>query len=568
MFCCNPCSATANTVGPVSVAPGCGEFELVEVRPGRVLRVRHAVPERPPGSETCEDPADREHCTLRCRRRICVYKNGQMYIENSDDGEGEEVVSSGGGSGSGEPLSAKVGEPGPPVATGNSGGAENRSPLPSHSRNNSNTRPSEFGHGKGACSMQSSAASLGGDPSSTQPPTPGIPVTNTQPRRPRRSFFPRFRHRRRKPKKTVLVECERVITSCRGTDSDVVLFFFHGVGGSLEVWREQLRALSALGYECVAPDLLGHGGSSAPDAAAAYTFAALAEDMRFIFRRYAKRRNVLVGHSYGVSFCTFLAHEYPEQVCKVVLINGGGPTPLEPSVCSVFNLPSCVLHCISPCLAWAFLKAGFARQGTKEKQLLRDGNAFSVPPLVLRATMSGQYWPEGDELYHAALTVPTLIVHGLHDRFVPIEEDQRMAEILLIAFLKAVEDGSHMVMLECPEAVNTLLQDFLLWEYRPPPSSQPDATATTPRQEDACEQLGTTAPNHEAPSVGANVEHLSVPTGAIGGNPECVREGAVNGELVMCKADDRDRAKARGQVSPRVEKLARKEKVVNREGVK
>lgn len=74
-------------------------------------------------------------------------------------------------------------------------------------------------------------------------------------------------------------------------------------------------------------------------------------------------------------------------------------------------------------------RAGFARQGAKEKQLLREGNAFNVSSFVLRATMSGQYWPEGDELYHAELAVPVLLVHGMHDKFVPVEEDQRMAEV-------------------------------------------------------------------------------------------------------------------------------------------
>ena len=64
-----------------------------------------------------------------------------------------------------------------------------------------------------------------------------------------------------------------------------------------------------------------------------------------------------------------------------------------------------------------------------------------------------------------------LLVHGMHDKFVPVEEDQRMAEILLLAFLKLIEEGSHMVMLECPETVNTLLHEFLLWE--PEPEAEP-----------------------------------------------------------------------------------------------
>lgn len=74
-------------------------------------------------------------------------------------------------------------------------------------------------------------------------------------------------------------------------------------------------------------------------------------------------------------------------------------------------------------------RAGFARQGAKEKQLLKQGNAFNVSPFVLRAMMSGQYWPEGDEVYHAELTVPILLVHGMCDKFVPMDEDQRMAEV-------------------------------------------------------------------------------------------------------------------------------------------
>ncbi len=46
--------------------------------------------------------------------------------------------------------------------------------------------------------------------------------------------------------------------------------------------------------------------------------------------------------------------------------------------------------------------------------------------------MSGQYWPEGDEVYHAELTVPILLVHGMCDKFVPMDEDQRMAEVQYI----------------------------------------------------------------------------------------------------------------------------------------
>ncbi|KAM4809859.1 protein ABHD8 [Rhinophrynus dorsalis] len=395
---------TPNSVGPVETSETTDGYDFLEVKPGRVLRVRHILPSRPGGGEeeVLDEGKNAGRGLVHCKRRITVYRNGQLVIENLGAALRSEILHC--RNGNSEPAGTLEVELSDFTSTGNEGGGGKEGEVP-----------------------------------------PG-------------------KRRKRKPKKVVLVDCQRRVTGCKGTHSDVVLFFIHGVGGSLDIWKEQLDFFSKLGYEVVAPDLVGHGASAAPQIGAAYTFYALAEDMRCVFKRYAKKRNILVGHSYGVSFCTFLAHEYPDLIHKVVMINGGGPTALEPSLCSIFNMPTCVLHCLSPCLAWSFLKAGFARQGAKEKQLLREGNAFNVSSFVLRAMMSGQYWPEGDEVYHAELTVPILLVHGMHDKFVPLDEDQRMAEILLITFLKVIEEGSHMVMLECPETVNTLLHEFFLWE--------------------------------------------------------------------------------------------------------
>ncbi|XP_042336245.1 protein ABHD8 [Sceloporus undulatus] len=402
---------TPNTVSPLESTESSDGFSFVEVKPGRVLRVKHVAPACPEGAAKAEG-APRKAGAVHCKRRITVYRNGQMVIENLGDAVRSDLL-----------------------------------------------------HGQDGAEPNSHVELEVSEGNATPAPSPNAP-----------SAAPAKR-RKRKPKKVVNIDCAKVITSCKGTHSDVVLFFIHGVGGSLDIWKEQLDFFAKLGYEVVAPDLAGHGASSAPQIAAAYTFYALAEDMRTVFKRYAKKRNILIGHSYGVSFCTFLAHEYPDLVHKVIMINGGGPTALEPSLCSIFNMPTCVLRCFSPCLAWSFLKAGFARQGAKEKQLLKEGNAFNVSSFVLRAMMGGQYWPEGDEVYHAELTVPVLLVHGMHDKFVPVEEDQRMAEILLIAFLKVIDEGSHMVMLECPETVNTLLHEFLLWEPEPISAPEPGPEA-------------------------------------------------------------------------------------------
>ncbi|TDH08765.1 hypothetical protein EPR50_G00101030 [Perca flavescens] len=428
LLCCLT-SKSSNVVVPVETSELADGYEFVEVKPGRVLRVRHIIPDR----QVVEEPTG-QGGSISCKRKITVYRNGQLFIENLGDQASAELKNC--QNGETDPNSIVE------VELTDCGNSSPPATIP-EARSKSVTAGTDGSAETGA---------------GREAPAAGQTGQSQQ-----------LRKRRRKPKRTVVIDCERKISACKGTHADVALFFIHGVGGSLDIWGSQLDYFSKLGYEVITPDLAGHGASSAPQIAAAYTFYALAEDMRLIFKRYARKRNILIGHSYGVSFCTFLAHEYPEQVHKMVMINGGGPTALEPSLCSIFNLPTCVLHCLSPLLAWSFLKAGFARQGAKEKQLLKDNNAFNVSSFVLRAMMSGQYWPEGDEVYHAELTVPILLVHGMHDKFVPIEEDQRMAEILLMGFLKVLEDGSHMVMMECPEAVNTLLHEFILWQPATPP---------------------------------------------------------------------------------------------------
>ncbi|CAG5863803.1 protein ABHD8 isoform 1-T3 [Menidia menidia] len=431
LLCCLT-SKSANTVVPVETSEPADGYEFVEVKPGRVLRVRHIIPDR----SMVEEPT--QGGSVSCKRKITVYRNGQLFIENLGERASPELKTCPNGET----------QPNSTVEVELTDCRNSSTPV-----NIPEPRADSVSAGNNGASETGAAGEA-----------PAAGQTDQQPRK-----------RRRKPKRTVVIDCERKISACKGTHSDLALFFIHGVGGSLDIWGSQLDFFSHLGYEVIAPDLAGHGASSAPQIAAAYTFYALAEDMRLIFKRYARKRNILIGHSYGVSFCTFLAHEFPDQIQKMVMINGGGPTALEPSLCSIFNLPTCVLHCLSPLLAWSFLKAGFARQGAKEKQLLKENNAFNVSSFVLRAMMSGQYWPEGDEVYHAELTVPVLLVHGMHDKFVPVEEDQRMAEILLMAFLKVLEDGSHMIMMECPEAVNTLLHEFFLWEpiTIPPPKKEP-----------------------------------------------------------------------------------------------
>lgn len=90
--------------------------------------------------------------------------------------------------------------------------------------------------------------------------------------------------------------CEQTVNSAT---RDIVIFFIHGVGGSSDIWCAQMKYFSSKGYEIVAPDLIGHGFSYTVRDAKAYHFREIAADIEELFDRYCKRKNVLIGHSYG-----------------------------------------------------------------------------------------------------------------------------------------------------------------------------------------------------------------------------------------------------------------------------
>lgn len=249
LFCCT--SNLTNVVVPEKNSESADGFKFLEVKPGRVLRVKHTIPDR----AVVEQPTLPEG-SFSLKRKIRLYESGQLYIDNLGDAV----------SGAQKRCQNGDTEPNSTVEVELTDGTSSSSPV--------------------------SDLEATSEPGTAGRDDPSVPEAG-------RKALAVLHLKKSKPKRTVVIDCERKISACKGTHPDVVLFFIHGVGGSLDIWRNQLEFFSKQGYETIAVDLVGHGASSAPQIAAAYTFYALAEDIRLIFRRYARRRNVLIGHSYG-----------------------------------------------------------------------------------------------------------------------------------------------------------------------------------------------------------------------------------------------------------------------------
>merc|ERR1712223_899381 len=237
------------------------------------------------------------------------------------------------------------------------------------------------------------------------------------------------------------------------------LFFIHGVGGSANIWSNQLSYFANLGHEVIAPDLLGHGFSSAPDRPKSYTFKKLLQDTQTIFDHFIPRNRecIVIGHSYGCSMAAALTRSRSESVKLLVMCSSGGPTPLCPPN-QLSKIPPSLLACIKPFLKCRY---GSSRKYKARGKAAKVQKVFDIPSYVLHHVMMGQIWPEGDASFHRILSLPTLLVYGMKDPLVSLVEMCEMERTIPKAYLELIPLAGHMLMQDQFEELNIMLKKFI-----------------------------------------------------------------------------------------------------------
>ena len=99
------------------------------------------------------------------------------------------------------------------------------------------------------------------------------------------------------------------------------MIFLHGWPELGLIWRAQMEAFASGGWRCIAPDMRGYGGSSAPAAVDAYTNEQVVRDMAELHDHLGGEPAIWVGHDWGsVIAGSLVAHE-PARSRGLVLIS-------------------------------------------------------------------------------------------------------------------------------------------------------------------------------------------------------------------------------------------------------
>lgn len=241
----------------------------------------------------------------------------------------------------------------------------------------------------------------------------------------------------------------------------------HGFPDCHDVWRHQIPALVAAGFEVIAPDTRGCGDSDAPAGRRSYTLDLLVSDLVALLDAFGIDRVRLVAHDWGAVIGWQLAIRHPQRVDRYLALSVGHPTayargPLEQKLEGWY-----VLFFQLPIIAEWLLQLGgwwMFRALTRYpdecahwiEKLARPGR-LTAAINYYRANLVTMLFGR-----HASAAVPVFGVWSDGDAF--LGEAQMVDSWRYVTGTwryERVEGANHWLQLTAPGRVNALMLDYL-----------------------------------------------------------------------------------------------------------
>ena len=238
------------------------------------------------------------------------------------------------------------------------------------------------------------------------------------------------------------------------------LLLLHGIGSNSRSFRHQLADLSD-SYTVVAWDAPGYGRSDDP--VVPFSLADLADRAASLLDELAVERAYVLGVSMGGVIAQLVYHRHPTRVQSMILADtnpGGGGLP-EPERSARVQARLEALERLGP-RGMASVRAPVLLRPDAPPDILAEVTEImaEVRPAGYRAAAIALGQTDLTALLHC-IDVPTLVIHGEHDRVVPPETGQKLAETIPGARFVLIPQAGHVANQEQPTAFNAAVRQFL-----------------------------------------------------------------------------------------------------------
>lgn len=255
----------------------------------------------------------------------------------------------------------------------------------------------------------------------------------------------------------------------RKTGTGPPLLLIHGVASSLHTWSEWHDILSTE-YTVISLDIPGFG-LTGPHPQDDYTTGMYGRVFNRLLDHLGLDRVFMAGNSLGGLLTWNYALQFPERLCGIALLNSAGLNTHWEDLSDIgFML---ALHPYSRGMTHVLTPRSLVRASlrnavfdpihvTGEKVtryhelLLREGNRESFSKILDKLVITGE-----DNLARLAkISVPTLILWGVHDNLITVGYAYQFERAISNARLIIYEEAGHLPMEEIPERSAQDLHQF------------------------------------------------------------------------------------------------------------
>ena len=244
----------------------------------------------------------------------------------------------------------------------------------------------------------------------------------------------------------------------------IPILFLHGFGASLQTWDTWAQALSDE-YRVISVDLPGFG-LTGEDPSGIYTDQRSVEVLEAFLKELNIPKAVLVGNSMGGKFAWQFAARYPNQVSKLVLISPDGYAShgIEYGIKSeVPAIAQLYRYFFSKDFLAMNLEPAYANPSTLNDALVTRYYDLMLAPGVRGAILARmqQTVLQDPVPFLASIQVPTLLIWGEKDAFIPISNSNDYLRVMPNAKRVSLPNIGHLPQEEQPSIGLAVLKEFL-----------------------------------------------------------------------------------------------------------